>query len=248
MEQQKQEFVAVSAESKSIEIISRKEAKNRGLKRYFTGIPCKNNHISERRVSDWKCVTCSNESKKRSYDRNSDVFLQRCKRYRDNNKDKLSDYFKKHYQANAEKKRDISRKHYRDNREKKIEQIKEYQSENKEKVLGYKRKYKKNNPEFCAIRSLISRVESNWKGSREKCEKKLGYTSADLRRHLESQFSEGMSWGNRSEWHIDHIKPIKAFLDEGVMDIKVINALDNLQPLWASENLSKGAKYHAQDS
>lgn len=60
---------------------------------------------------------------------------------------------------------------------------------------------------------------------------------------LESLFLSGMSWGNRKEWHIDHIKPIKSFLDEGVTDINVINDPLNLQPLWAKDNLSKGSKY-----
>lgn len=61
--------------------------------------------------------------------------------------------------------------------------------------------------------------------------------------HIESQFKEGMSWSNHGDWHIDHIKPIKVFLNEGVYDPRIINALSNLQPLWKSENLSKGANY-----
>ena len=64
--------------------------------------------------------------------------------------------------------------------------------------------------------------------------------------HLESQFKDGMSWENRSEWHIDHIKPIKAFLDEGVTDVSEMNDIKNLQPLWAKDNLSKGAKWNGK--
>ena len=60
---------------------------------------------------------------------------------------------------------------------------------------------------------------------------------------IESLFSEGMNWSNRKEWHIDHIKPIKAFLDENVYDYGVINHHKNLQPLWAKDNMSKGASY-----
>ena len=37
------------------------------------------------------------------------------------------------------------------------------------------------------------------------------------------------------------IKPIKAFLDEGITDLVVINALDNLQPLWAEDNRRKNS-------
>ena len=34
-------------------------AREKGLKRYFTGKPCKNGHIAERKVVNGTCVTCS---------------------------------------------------------------------------------------------------------------------------------------------------------------------------------------------
>ena len=39
------------------------------------------------------------------------------------------------------------------------------------------------------------------------------------------------------------VHPIKAFLDQGISDLKIINALDNLMPLDATENMCKNAKY-----
>lgn len=71
----------------------------------------------------------------------------------------------------------------------------------------------------------------------------LGYSKNDLINHLESGFSPGMTWKNYGEWHIDHIKPIAAWIAEGVTDMKTINALSNLQPLWAHENLKKHATW-----
>lgn len=38
--------------------ISRSQAKQLNLKRFYTGEPCKNGHIAERRVSDNRCVEC----------------------------------------------------------------------------------------------------------------------------------------------------------------------------------------------
>lgn len=70
-----------------------------------------------------------------------------------------------------------------------------------------------------------------------------GYSQATLRRHIEKQFTDGMSWTNRDEWHIDHIKPVSLWITEGVTNIKIINALSNLKPIWAKENLEKSAKY-----
>lgn len=42
-------------------------------------------------------------------------------------------------------------------------------------------------------------------------EQLIGCTFAALRFHLESQFTNGMSWENRSAWDVDHIVPISAF-------------------------------------
>ena len=41
-----------------MEIISREQAISTGSKKYFTGIPCKNGHISERYVTGYFCVMC----------------------------------------------------------------------------------------------------------------------------------------------------------------------------------------------
>ena len=52
-----------------------------------------------------------------------------------------------------------------------------------------------------------------------------------------------MSWDNYGEWHIDHIKPLALFdLTNREQFLAACN-YTNLQPLWAKENLSKGAKY-----
>lgn len=69
----------------------------------------------------------------------------------------------------------------------------------------------------------------------------LGYTSEDLIRRLES-FPE---WEDLKEgnWHLDHIYPITAFIDFGITDLKIINGLDNLQPLSQFDNISKGGRY-----
>ena len=73
----------------------------------------------------------------------------------------------------------------------------------------------------------------------------LNYTVDDLKKHLESKFQPGMSWSNYGEWEIDHIKPDSLFKYNSTDDeeFKECWALDNLQPLWAKENRSKGNKY-----
>jgi len=73
----------------------------------------------------------------------------------------------------------------------------------------------------------------------------LGFDKHTLREHLESQFTDGMSWDNMGEWHIDHIRPVSSFDYDSTdhPDFKKCWALNNLQPLWAEDNLSKGDKW-----
>lgn len=70
----------------------------------------------------------------------------------------------------------------------------------------------------------------------------LGYTWLEFKLHLESKFQPGMSWDNHGEWHIDHIVPVAWFIRNKCFDPKVVNALSNLRPLWAKENLMKRDK------
>jgi len=93
------------------------------------------------------------------------------------------------------------------------------------------------------LRSHLRRLKDHLDDPSEHSISVLPYTSHDLRAHLESLFSQGMAWENYGEWHIDHIKPVRAFLDEGITDPAQINALSNLQPLWAADNISKGSGF-----
>ena len=70
------------------------------------------------------------------------------------------------------------------------------------------------------------------------------YSLDKLMFHLEAQFKAGMSWWNRGDWHIDHKRPIASFNFESSndSDFKECWALENLQPLWAIDNIRKGAR------
>ena len=74
-----------------------------------------------------------------------------------------------------------------------------------------------------------------------KWEDLVSYTCEDLMSHLESQFTEDMSWDNKGQWHIDHIIPRSHFHFNSPEDteFKKCWALNNLQPLWADDNLKK---------
>jgi len=73
----------------------------------------------------------------------------------------------------------------------------------------------------------------------------LGYGPDELRNHIFSH----PNWPSVKDqkWEVDHIFPIKAFLDYGITDIKIVNGLDNLQPLSEIDNMHKSAKYNLKN-
>lgn len=74
-----------------------------------------------------------------------------------------------------------------------------------------------------------------------KVESLLGYSIAQLKAHLERQFTKGMSWTDYSRrgWHIDHILPRRCFDLTTLEGVQAFWALANLRPLAARENLKK---------
>lgn len=74
------------------EIISRDDARARGLKRFFTGTPCRRGHISERYVADYTCIECTHMAWRRAsvkdYDqKHKDDRKKYSKKWRDENRD-----------------------------------------------------------------------------------------------------------------------------------------------------------------
>lgn len=73
----------------------------------------------------------------------------------------------------------------------------------------------------------------------------VGYDCVELKEHLESLFLPDMTWENYGQWHIDHVRPVSSFDFTGNVDevAKVCWSLENLQPLWASDNLRKSKSW-----
>jgi len=78
--------------------------------------------------------------------------------------------------------------------------------------------------------------------------KALGYSVDELIKHLESNFKPGMTWANYGEWQIDHVKPESWFDYQSTDDddFKKCWSLENLQPMWAWQNLDKSNKYEGE--
>lgn len=179
---------------------------------------------------------------------------------------KKEEYLQKHKVRYQEKKQSIliKNKQYRDkNKGLVLEKNRLYREANREKLSASQRQYQKDNIEerreysrgywkcrikedpVCALRFIVRRrmlfAFSNKGYPKEsKTKDMLGCEYDHLMSHLESMFTEGMSWDNRGEWHIDHIIPLASAKTQ--QDLIALCHYANLQPLWAHDNLSKGAK------
>ena len=89
------------------------------------------------------------------------------------------------------------------------------------------------------IRGSFIRVSEGLK-KESTAEQLLGCSLQFFAKYIEDQFKEGMTFDNHGQWHLDHIIPLATA--ETREDIIKLNHYTNFQPLWAKDNLSKGAK------
>jgi hypothetical protein len=168
-----------------------------------------------------------------------------CRRWREKNPDKVRDNNARWRREHPEVLRTASRN---------------WKARNAEQVRAYNKKWHEDNPgkhgEYNKKRrsSLKGKLTANISvaicnslaGNKNgwHWETLVGYTLADLKKHLEKQFHSGMSWENYGKWHIDHRIPIAAFNFETPFDLDFRQcwALRNLRPLWAGPNMSKKDK------
>ena len=189
------------------------------------------------------------EASKKWAEENPEKVREACKKWREEN----PEYSKKWEEENKEKRKEQRKKWYEENKEKKIEASKKWAEENPEKKRENNRKFRKEkyHTDPCyKLRSLTSNMV--WKGLKEGKggESILPYVDwnsyEELKEHLESQFEDWMTWDNHGEWHIDHIIPQSVLLEDVTsMDhpkFRECWALENLRPLEAKENISKGKK------
>lgn len=182
-----------------------------------------------------------------------DGLSYRCK----NCSDLMSNDYKK---RNPETIKSAISKWNKDHPHKNREAVKKYREKNIDIIKERKKKYRLEHPD--KNRALTRRYRQTPKGklrhsisngilrtlptnkNGKSCLTILGYSIEELKKHLEKQFKDGMTWKNYGKWHIDHIIPISAFNYETPDDIdfKKCWSLSNLQPLWARDNVKKKDK------
>lgn len=209
-------------------LISKKEATLAGLPRYFTGVPCKRGHVSERRTSTADCVECSKVRQQT---------------------DEKRQYKKEHYKKHQEKVLLRAKAHYQQHKTAKIAYSIEYQRQHIKKIyqrnkVALEQKIK-DSPWLAMhlrLRSGLSqalrRVGNGIKSTRTT--NIIGCSQSQLKEHIEKQFLKGMTWDNRDKWHIDHITPISKATCE--QDVIALYHFTNLRPMWAADNIRKSNK------
>jgi len=141
--------------------------------------------------------------------------------------------------------RSIKEKKYRElNPEKNKNRRKKYYENNKDKHKNYFIKKRNIDPIFKLSDNMRRRLNfflkiKNWSKTNKTFDL-IGCSPQFLKEHLQSQFKDGMSWDNYGSWHIDHIIPLSSA--KTTEEFNKLCHYSNLQPLWASENLSKGKK------
>jgi hypothetical protein len=201
------------------------------------------------------------------YQQNKEKVVAYKREYKQNNKEKIDAYQREHYQKNKEKfaannreyrqenKEKIAannRKYYQENKEKLAAYFREYRQENKEKVAAYFRQRYRLDPEYNLICRLRRRMQHAVKaaGLDKKCastSELLGISPQGLKEWLEAQFTDGMTWENRSDWHVDHIIPCDAFDMTVETNQRICFWYKNLQPLWANDNWKKSNAYTEEE-
>lgn len=196
-------------------IISRSEALSKGLKRYFTGLSCKNGHIAERAVSNFTCLECQKERAQKDYQKDPDKWIRRRVSYYQNNKDIERQKMKSYYMDNAQRQSIIRKKRYYEDVEKNRSYSRDWSKKNKilRRISQTNRKKK------------ILLATPNWFGELDLFVLSEAYLLADLRYKLTG-----------IDWQVDHMVPINA---KNVCGLHVWN---NFQVIPAYLNNSKKNK------
>jgi hypothetical protein len=199
-------------------MINRFDAKEQGLVRYFTDKPCKNGHISDRYVTDGKCIECNRIKMQKYWVKYPEAVAKRNKYLRTRKERNPEAYqadqeYKKYRWANDATYKEAGKQSAKENH------VKRYA-----------------NPEYV---ELCKQQSLAWaKNNRGKYRAKIARRRAALK-------NATPQWVNHDEitkiyencpsgYHVDHVIPLNS---------KIVSGLHvpwNLQYLPAYENLSKG--------
>lgn len=237
-------------------IISRNDAINQGLREYFTGEPCRRGHVSSRYVSNYSCIICkkhesnNSERKRWYYLKNRTKIIQRQKKYADIKKKEIKAYQKEYREKTKGKRLVYHKEYYKNNREYMKKQNAEYRKCHKEYYREMGRKYNENNKDksrarYIKNRDKILKNKKEYYGDKKgeflarnalrrkhiRTAKPLWYNHEKVKKIYEEAVCITMKTG--IPHHVDHIVPLRARIACG------LHCQENLQVLSAEDNMRK---------
>jgi hypothetical protein len=197
----------------ALNLLSKTDAREQGLTRYFTGQPCKRGHVAERMVSTRACLHC---------------LTAHTAVWRRANLAKCSAARNAWAAANREKSRAIKAAWNKANPEGHKVRARKWFLLNREKANAASKQWRDGNPDkTCAMASrrkaaLLKRIPP-W---------------ADFAK-IEAFYSEAkrLTKATGVEYHVDHIVPLRG------KNVSGLHVETNLQVLPALANLSKGNRF-----
>ena len=202
------------------------------------------------------------QKRKLYYQNNKNNILLKNKEYYENNKDSIKNRNKNYYNKHQEECLKRNNSYYINNKESLLENAKKYYEDNKDIIVQKAKQYRDSNKEIISKRrsenykikiqdplyKFIKSTRNNIYGAFKRSKNRKNNTAIDIlgcsleefKEYISSKFREGMSFANYGEWHLDHIIPISSA--SSYEEAKALCHYTNYQPLWAKDNLSKGAK------
>jgi hypothetical protein len=120
------------------------------------------------------------------------------------------------------------------------------QSDDRKKLIKERRSQDFNYGISDKLRSKVrNEIKSKSLKAHDSYNELIGCSIRELKIHLESKFSEGMTWDNYGTggWQIDHLLPCAVYDLKYPEEQKKCFNYSNLQPMWAKENFDKNASF-----
>jgi hypothetical protein len=214
-----------------MEIISKQEARDRGLKRYFTGKPCSRGHVAERLLKG-HCVECTREdnhrpaaveARKRYAQTDKGREVQRAAMKRHNATEGRKSWNRQWAASNPDKVKAAQAKYSETHKEVRTKRTIDWRARNADHYRRYMRQWQLDNPEKC-----VAAAKKRYATARQSAV----YLDQE-KPFIELMFDMGRELG----LHVDHIIP------QTHEQVTGLHCLLNLRLLGPAKNMSKGNKF-----
>jgi hypothetical protein len=203
-----------------IDLITKQQAIEKGIKHYFTGLPCKRGHIAKRNTANSQCRDCAGIKHQQ---------------WVDENKEKVQAYNKQWFEKNHDTSKNRNKDWYSkdENLALKKEKMRVYYEAKKSTIKEKVKTHRQNNPHIERANSAKKRAT------------KLHRTPCWLTRNDALQIKTLYELASKKTietgiaWHVDHIIPLRGKKVSG------LHVPQNLRVIPASENLRKSNNWES---